>query len=244
MKTNHKVVGVIPARMESQRLPGKVLLDIAGKPMLQWVYERSAGSELIDDLLVATDSVKIGQFCNERGIPVMITARHSSGTDRLYEVMERTEGSIYVNIQGDEPTIRPEHIELLLRPLLDKKAEVTTLKVPIDARAAQDPNVVKVVSDLQGRALYFSRAPIPFERDAGDAARHCKHIGLYGYTRSALSLFHRLPQTPLELCEKLEQLRFLENGIPILVAATPYDTVGVDTQADLEKAAMLLRTDN
>jgi 3-deoxy-manno-octulosonate cytidylyltransferase (CMP-KDO synthetase) len=154
--------------------------------------------------------------------------------------MERTQGDIYVNIQGDEPTIRPDHIDLLLRPILSSQGEVTTLKVAIDAETATDPNVVKVVTDAEGRALYFSRLPIPFDRDAQGSSRYYKHIGLYGYTRSALSRFHSLPQSSLELTEKLEQLRLLENGIPILVSETPHDTVGVDTQADLERAAQFL----
>jgi len=173
----------------------------------------------------------------------MQTRQYSSGTDRLYEVMERTDGDIYVNIQGDEPTIRADHIELLLRPIFATEGEVTTLKVAISAAAAQDPNIVKVVTDTRGRALYFSRFPIPFDRDLQGRIRFYKHIGLYGYTRSALELFHGLPQSSLELTEKLEQLRYLENGIPIVVSETPYDTVGVDTKADLEQAAAFLASE-
>lgn len=208
--------------------------------MVQWVYDRAKQSPWINELLVATDSEKVRQYCAGHAIPVIQTKQHSSGTDRLNEVMERTDGAIYVNIQGDEPTILPDHIELLLRPIIAKQAEVTTLKVAIDLDTAQDPNVVKVVTDNHGRALYFSRVPIPFDRDAQGRNRFYKHIGLYGYTRSALKLFHSLPQSPLELTEKLEQLRYLENGIPILVSETPYDTVGVDTEADLERAARFL----
>jgi 3-deoxy-manno-octulosonate cytidylyltransferase (CMP-KDO synthetase) len=154
--------------------------------------------------------------------------------------MERTEGDIYVNIQGDEPTIRADHIELLLRPLLSGESEVTTLKVALDEAAAQNPNIVKVVTDKNCRALYFSRFPIPFDRDAAAPIRYYKHIGLYGYTRAALALFHGLSQSPLELAEKLEQLRFLENGIAIHVAETTHDTIGVDTEEDLKKAAAFL----
>jgi len=240
MKGYNTIVGVIPARLDSQRLPGKVLLNIGAKPMLQWVYERARKSPLLNCLLVATDSEKVRQFCADQGIPVILTGRHSSGTDRLFEVVERTDGSIYVNIQGDEPTIRAEHIDLLLRPIICEEAEVTTLKVAIDAAAAQDPNIVKVVTDIRGRALYFSRSPVPFDRDGQGRIRFYKHIGLYAYTRSTLSVFHSLPQSPLEMGEKLEQLRFLENGIPILVQETPYDTVGVDTAADLEQASRFL----
>jgi 3-deoxy-manno-octulosonate cytidylyltransferase (CMP-KDO synthetase) len=243
MKHHPKIVGIIPARLDSQRLPGKVLLNIGGKAMVRWVYERSNESSLIDKLLVATDNEKVRQYCEDQMIPVMLTGRHSSGTDRLHEVMERTDGDIYVNIQGDEPTIRAAHIELLLRPIIAKEQEVTTLKVAIDSEVAQDPNVVKVVTDNRGRALYFSRFPIPFERDAQGRIRFYKHIGLYGYTRSALKLFHGLPQSSLELAEKLEQLRFLENGIAVHVSETPYDTIGVDTEADLKLAEAFLIDD-
>jgi 3-deoxy-manno-octulosonate cytidylyltransferase (CMP-KDO synthetase) len=239
-KKGGKIVGVIPARLDSQRLPGKVLLPIRGKAIVEWVYERARTSPLFGEILVATDSEQVGKHCTACGIPVMMTQRHSSGSDRLHEVMERTGGDIYVNIQGDEPTIRPEHIELLLQPILAAQGEVTTLKVAIDEKTAQDPNVVKVVTDGLGRALYFSRLPIPFDRDGEGNIRYYKHIGLYGYTRAALARFHSLPQSSLELAEKLEQLRFLENGIPILVSETRHDTVGVDTAADLERAAQLL----
>ncbi len=239
-KILHKIVGVIPARLDSQRLPGKVLLPIRGKAIIQWVYERARRSPLLGELLVATDSEKVRDYCSDRSIPVMLTRKHSSGSDRLHEVMERTRGDIYVNIQGDEPTIRPDHIDLLLRPLIYKQGEVSTLKVAIDPETARDHNVVKVVTDTHGRALYFSRFPIPFDRDAQGGIHFYKHIGLYSYTRSALSLFHSFPPSSLELTEKLEQLRFLENGIPIFVSETRHDTIGVDTEADLEKADQFL----
>ncbi len=243
MKPHPKVIGVIPARFDSQRLPGKVLLPIGGKAMIHWVYERARKSPLLTQLVIATDSEKVRQYCNEQAIPVMFTLKHSSGTDRLNEIMLRTDAEIYVNIQGDEPTIRTEHIDLLLKPLLAKQGEVSTLKVAIDIEAAQDPNVVKVVTDNRNRALYFSRFPIPFDRNAQGGAQFFKHIGLYGYTRSALGLFHSLPQSTLELSEKLEQLRYLENGIPIVVSETMHDTVGVDTEADLERAAEFLKSE-
>ena len=240
MRDHPKIFGVIPARLDSQRLPGKVLLNLGQKPMVHWVYERAHQSNLLNELVVATDHEKVQQYCLSHDIPVLLTRQHPSGSDRLYEVMERTDGDIYVNIQGDEPTIRPEHIDLLVRPLLNGQCEVTTLKVAIDPVAAQDPNVVKVVSDLNGRALYFSRAPIPFDRDGKAASLYYKHIGLYGYTRAALTLFHSLPQSSLELAEKLEQLRYLQNGIAIHVAETIYDTIGVDTEEDLDRASSFL----
>ncbi len=240
MRDRPKILGVIPARLDSQRLPGKVLLKIGSKPMIHWVYERAHQSPFLSELFVATDSEKVQEYCTSHDIPVMQTCRHPSGSDRLYEVMERTDADIYVNIQGDEPTVRADHIELLLRPLLAGESEVATLKVAIDVAAAHNLNIVKVVTDTRCRALYFSRMPIPCDRDAGGAIHYFKHIGLYGYTRAALALFHSLPQSPLELAEKLEQLRYLENGVAIHVAETPFDTVGVDTAADLEQAAALL----
>lgn len=244
MRDRPKILGVIPARLESQRLPGKVLRLIGPKPMVHWVYERARQSPLLSELIIATDNHKVQQYCASHDIPVLLTRQHPSGSDRLHEVMERTDGDVYVNIQGDEPTIRAEHIELLLRPLLDGECEVTTLKVEIDEAAAHNSNIVKVVTDKRCRALYFSRFPVPFDRGAKGTIRHYKHIGLYGYTRAALALFHSFPQSPLELAEKLEQLRYLENGIAIHVAETTHDTIGVDTEEDLEHAAALLLAGN
>lgn len=235
-----KVLGVIPARYDSTRLPGKVLRNIAGKPMLYWVYTNARKSRLLVDLLVATDSEKVQRFCEQEGIPVLLTGRHPSGTDRLREVMERIDADIYINIQGDEPLLRPEHLDAIVSPFLTKDIKVATLKVAIDEAAAQDPNNVKVVTDDSGRALYFSRHPIPFDRDSGGEVKRYKHIGIYAYTRAALTLFHSLPESSLESAEKLEQLRFLQNGVPIYVVETPYDTVGVDTEADLQRVDLLL----
>lgn len=240
MNARPKIIGVIPARFDSQRLPGKVLLPIGPKPMVQWVYERARLSPLLDALVVATDSDEVIRHCSSLGIPVVRTGRHPSGSDRVHEVMERTDGDIYVNIQGDEPTLRADHVDLLVRPILEGESEVTTLKVAAGGDAAMDPDCVKVVTDKRGRALYFSRSAIPFRREAQGAPSFYKHIGIYGYTRAALDLFHRWPPSPLELAEKLEQLRFLENGMPIRVMETPYDTIGVDTRADLERAAAFL----
>ena len=208
--------------------------------MIHWVYERARKSALLDALLVATDSTEIYEYCNGAGIPVMITGEHHSGSDRLCEVMERTDGGFYINIQGDEPTISEEHIDLLLQPLLKGWAEVSTLKTLINKTAAQNPNYVKVVTDSANRALYFSRRPIPFDRDGLDNISYYKHIGLYGYTRKSLELFHRMPQSPLEIAEKLEQLRFLENGVTVTVMETFRDTIGVDTEEELERAGYFL----
>jgi 3-deoxy-manno-octulosonate cytidylyltransferase (CMP-KDO synthetase) len=225
--------------LDSKRLPRKLLRDIAGKPMLYWVYRNASRSQSLSSLLVATESDEVMSYCQQEGIPVTMTGRHPSGSDRLNEVMERTDADIYVNIQGDEPMLRPEQLDLLLAPLLAGEAQVATLKVAVDLAAALDPNNVKVVTDFHGRALYFSRHPIPFDRDGLGTVQHYKHIGIYGYTRNALALFHSLPQSSLETAEKLEQLRFLQNGVPILVVETPQDNIGVDTEADLARVNAL-----
>lgn len=231
-----KVFGVIPARLNSSRLPGKALREIDGKPMVYWVYHNARRSERLHDLVVATDSRNIEAACSAHSIPVVMTGEHPSGSDRVHEVLTRTGGDIYVNIQGDEPTLRPDHLDLLLEPFLTQPAvQVTTLKVAIDREAALDPNNVKVVTADDGRALYFSRHPIPYDRAGNGDVRYFKHIGLYAYTREALSLYNRLPQSSLELTESLDQLRFLQNGVPIHVAETEHDTVGVDTEEDLQR---------
>jgi 3-deoxy-manno-octulosonate cytidylyltransferase (CMP-KDO synthetase) len=208
--------------------------------MVHWVYDRARKSPLLDELLIATDSRSVHQYCKSFNIPVMLTDEHASGSDRLHEVLERTDGDVYINIQGDEPTISSDHVELMLQPILSGKAEVTTLKVAINKETALNPNCVKVITDKWGRALYFSRYPIPFDRDGCENIRFYKHIGLYGYTRNALIQFHSLPQSSLERAEKLEQLRFLENGTSILVSETLQDTIGVDTEEDLERARAFL----
>jgi 3-deoxy-manno-octulosonate cytidylyltransferase (CMP-KDO synthetase) len=165
----------------------------------------------------------------------MMTSReHKSGTDRMAEVMANEPAAIYINIQGDEPMITPDHLERLLKPFREAPAtQVSTLKVAIDAETALDRNVVKVVTDLAGRALYFSRARIPFDRDGTGQVQYFKHQGFYAFSAAALDTFHHLPPSPLEKMEKLEQLRFLENGIGIEVVETSHDTIGVDTEEDL-----------
>jgi 3-deoxy-manno-octulosonate cytidylyltransferase (CMP-KDO synthetase) len=203
--------------------------------MIAWVYENARQAACLDHLLVATDSAEIESYCREQGIPAMMTSReHKSGTDRLAEVMAKEPAAIYVNIQGDEPMITPDHLERLLRPFnQDSATQVSTLKVAIDAETALDPNVVKVVTDLAGRALYFSRARIPFDRDDSGQVQYFKHQGFYAYRAAALELFHHLPPSPMEKLEKLEQLRYLDNGIGIAVVETSHDTIGVDTEEDL-----------
>ena len=204
--------------------------------MIAWVYWRARKARCLDGLVVATDSEEIAAYCRGNQIPVVITSSaHRSGTDRVVEVMDREPADIYVNIQGDEPMVTAEHIELLLRPFREVAGtRVSTLKVAISADQARNPNNVKVVTDLRGRALYFSRAPIPYDRDGSGRVQYYKHLGLYAYAAEALRLFSTLPPSQLELNEKLEQLRFQENGIPIAVAETTQDTIGVDTEEDLK----------
>jgi len=241
--TMHRVLGVIPARLESKRLPSKPLRAICGRPMIAWVYERARQAACLDDLLVATDSGEVEAYCRAQAIPVMMTSRdHPSGTDRVVEVMTREPAELYVNIQGDEPMITPDHLQRLLSPFREAPAtQVSTLKVAISAESARDPNNVKVVTDAGGRALYFSRAPIPHDRDGRGRASYFKHLGIYAFRAAALEKFHQLPPSPLEQLEKLEQLRFLENGIAIAVVETPHDTIGVDTEEDLERVEAYFR---
>lgn len=234
---------VIPARLASTRLPGKVLRQIAGRPMLAWVYEAARSSPLVAEVIVATDSDEVMQVCRRNGWNARLTScQHRSGTDRVYEVASSVAADVYVNVQGDEPLARPEHLEALLTPMKDASVLVSTIKTPAAAADIDNPNAVKVVTDSAGRALYFSRATIPHDRDGTGQPRYFKHLGFYAYRKPALERFCSLPESSLERSEGLEQLRFLENGIPIHVAETPYDTIGVDTEEDLRRVEAILRT--
>ncbi len=234
------VLGVIPARLESRRLPRKVLREIAGRPMLVHVYERARRSPRLDDLLVATDADEILQVCRAFGIPAMLTAReHPSGTDRVWEVAQRRPADVYVNVQGDYPLLSLGHLERLVAPFERSETQVTTLKIRAAGDEVANPNVVKVVCDRAGRALYFSRHPVPYDRD-GTGAVHYKHVGLYAYRAAALDTFHRVAPTPLERAESLEQLRFLEHGVPIVVVETDEPTIAVETEQELQAVEALL----
>jgi 3-deoxy-manno-octulosonate cytidylyltransferase (CMP-KDO synthetase) len=238
-----EILGVIPARLGSTRLPRKVLREIGGRPLVAWVYEAARKAKSLSDVVVATDSAEVMSACEALAIPAMMTSeKHPCGSDRIHEVMGKRQADIYVNIQGDEPLLTPEHLDRLLSPFLDRPGEVyvSTLKVAIDKDAARDPNNVKVITDVQDRALYFSRYPIPYDRDNIGNVGYYKHLGLYAYRGETLDKFHRLPPSPLELAEKLEQLRFLQNGIPVHVLETQFDTIGVDTEADLARVQEIL----
>lgn len=235
-------IAIIPARLGSTRLPRKILRDIAGRPMLAHVVEAARSCQQLADVIVATDSEEILMVCRQNGWRAEMTScGHRSGTDRVWEVAERTPADVYVNVQGDEPLARPQHIDALLKPMRDSGVLVSTVKVSCSAADANNPNAVKVVTDLSGRALYFSRATVPADRDnTGNVARF-KHLGFYGYRREALEKFCSWPESQLERAERLEQLRFLDHGIAIHAAETPYDTVGVDTEEDLRRVEEILR---
>jgi 3-deoxy-manno-octulosonate cytidylyltransferase (CMP-KDO synthetase) len=241
MTTSTRILGVIPARLASTRLSRKVMREVAGKPLLAWVVEAARACPQLDQVLVATDSEDVADLCRALDVPVELTSPElPSGTDRLHAVAQLHDAGIYVNIQGDEPLLRPEHIAALLRPFAQAHVDVSTLKVRCTAENVANPNAVKVVTAADGRALYFSRATIPYDRD-GTSPPYWKHIGLYAYRKAALNLFPTLPASLLERTERLEQLRFLENGFTIHVEPTDYDTIGVDTEADLRLVEQLLR---
>jgi 3-deoxy-manno-octulosonate cytidylyltransferase (CMP-KDO synthetase) len=236
-----KAIAIIPARLASTRLPGKVLRKIAGRPMLAYVYEAARACSGFRDVIVATDSLAIADVCAENGWSCRMTSpEHRSGTERVHEVAQMVAADVYVNVQGDEPLARREHLDVVLTLMERSEVVVGTLKTPCAPEDVNNPNAVKVVTALDGRALYFSRATVPFNRDNAAPVRYYKHLGFYAYRKAALEGFCSWPESELERSERLEQLRFLQNGIAIHVAETPYDTVGVDTDEDLRRAEQIL----
>lgn len=241
-----KFLGIIPARYASTRFPGKPLADIAGKPMIQWVYERVAG--LADEVCVATDDDRIFQTVrNFGGKAVMTSPDHRSGTDRCYEALTKTKGifDVVINIQGDEPFIKPSQIELLKDCFEDGKTQIATLVKPFPDDVHFDvlfsPNTPKVILNKHREAVYFSRSVIPYIRGEHHTKwlklfTFYKHIGIYAYKSDVLGEITALPQSPLELAESLEQLRWIENGYAIKAGITDEETIGIDTPEDLEKA--------
>ncbi|RLA80489.1 MAG: 3-deoxy-manno-octulosonate cytidylyltransferase [Deltaproteobacteria bacterium] len=239
-----RVVLIIPARYASERLPGKPLIEIRGKPLIQYTYERARASS-VDDVIVATDDPRIlDRVEGFGGRAVLTSPAHPSGTDRVAEVATRIDADVIVNLQGDEPLIDPAYIDKAIAPFSQTEGiQVTTLVAPLREEELDDPNVVKVVLDHESYALYFSRAPIPFSRDDPGKVRegvHWKHIGLYAYRRDFLLMITRLPPSPLEEEEKLEQLRVLENGYRIKAVPVPGHPGGVDTWEDLRRIEPLL----
>ena len=240
------VIGIIPARYSSTRFQGKVLADILGKPMIQHVWERAKQAAVLDDLIIACDDERVARVAEEFGAKVAFTAKgHASGTDRICEVINPLDVKIVINIQGDEPLIHPTMIDAVARALLDDSSisMATVMKNIEEPRVINDPNVVKVVIDKNNFAVYFSRSPIPFHAEESEIKLpiYFKHIGLYGYTKDFLFIYKNLPVSYLERVERLEQLRVLEEGFRIKVIETKYDTIGVDTPEDLEKAKEYLQ---
>jgi 3-deoxy-manno-octulosonate cytidylyltransferase (CMP-KDO synthetase) len=240
------VLGVIPARYQSTRLPGKPLADILGRPMIQWVFENVSHSTLLDEVIVAADDDRVIAAVERfDGKAVMTSRDHATGTDRVAEVAGRYDARIVVNIQGDEPFVNPGMIDEIVQPLLeDESIPMSTLMHRIENREdLRNPNVVKVVNDASGFALYFSRSLIPFPRHE-DLHRAYEHIGIYAYRKDFLLGYAKMIPTLLEKTESLEQLRVLENGFRIRVVQTEQDYIplSVDTQEDLEKARMLAQS--
>jgi 3-deoxy-manno-octulosonate cytidylyltransferase (CMP-KDO synthetase) len=258
MPTDSKVIAVIPARWASSRFPGKPLAIIQGKPMIQWVVEQTKKARSVSEVIVATDDERITKAVQGFGGSVVMTSPdHLSGTDRVAEVAKSRDCEIVVNVQGDEPLIPPENIDLIVAPLVnDETIKVSTLMMRIDSvENLVNPDICKVVVDHLGNALYFSRAPIPFDRDGwtldlqeGECVwprdmkvRAYKHIGLYAYRKSFLLEFPSLRISQLENIEKLEQLRILENGVSIRMVETEKDSIGVDREEDLSVVEKLLQ---
>ncbi len=235
-------VAIIPSRIASTRLARKPLREILGKPMIQRVYEAARACPGVSDVIVATDSDEILALCKKHGWNARMTSEGCrSGTDRVHEVAQSVKADIYVNVQGDEPLARPEHLDALLS-VMKPGVEVGTIYTPCPAEDVKNPNAVKIVTALTGRALYFSRSTIPFDRDQRGELRYFKHLGFYAYTPQALEHFCSWPESELERSERLEQLRFLDHGVDIYAAETPFDTVGVDTEDDLRRVEQILRS--
>jgi len=250
---------VIPARYGSERLPAKVLADLNGKPMVQWVWEKAKGAKKADEVIIATDDARVEAVCKGFGAKVAMTAKsHRSGTERVAEVSAKLDYELVINLQGDEPLFSPRAIDRLIGVMLeDSSVSMGSLRVKLNAyQDYLDPNVVKVVCDDRDFALYFSRSPLPYYRgqDALLARwqkeggfpeellpRAFKHLGIYGFRREFLGVFAGLPGSALEQAEKLEQLRALARGFRIKVPETEFDSVSVDVKADLEKVLSMMR---
>ena len=244
---NPEVVIVIPARFGSTRLPGKPLVSLAGKPMIQHVYERSKLASRASRVIVATDDERIVKAVESFGGTARMTRPdHRTGTERVAEVAAHEKGDVFVNVQGDEPLLDPVAVDTAVNALLEEPAAaIATVATPIKTPAdIMDPNVVKTVLDFDNNGIYFSRAPIPWVRDTASKiqVRHLKHLGLYVFQRDALLEYPTLPQGELERIEQLEQLRWLENGWKIRVAEVDHDAVSVDVPEDVARVEKLLQT--
>lgn len=237
-----KTLAVIPARYASTRFPGKVLAQLGGKPIIQHVWERAVQSKA-DEVLIAVDEQKVfDAVCAFGGKAVMTSKNHPTGSDRIWEVAKKSDAEAIINIQGDEPFVKPEVIDSLIDAITAPSApDMATVVVPCPrAEFENNPNMVKVVLSADSYALYFSRSMIPFLRVGGKDTETYRHWGIYAYRRTALERFVSLPEGKLEQCEKLEQLRALENGMRIKVIVTPYSSIGIDTPEELVKAEAFL----
>ena len=243
-----KIIGIVPARYASTRFPGKPLALIAGKPLIQHVIERCQAAKSLSEVIVATDDTRIWEVAQEFCRAEMTSPDHANGTDRLAEVAERCACDAVINIQGDEPLIDPAVIDAVAAAM--DSAEMATAATPLrDPAEYENPNVVKVVVNAAGRALYFSRRTIPYLRDAAQrsaveqlaAFPFLKHIGIYGYRRATLLRLVRWPVSPLEAAEQLEQLRALDHGLPLAVVRVAYESIGVDVPADVKRVEQILR---
>lgn len=232
---------VIPARMGSTRFPGKPLVDLCGKPMVQWVVEACQRADIGDGIIVATPDQEIVDACRSFGADAMLTSeKHPTGTDRIAEVARTIEADAYINVQGDEPLIRPATIQACGRPMLERpEVEMSSVYSACPPEEEDHPAVVKVVTDNEGFALYFSRYAIPFERNRR-AAVVKKHVGIYGYRREVLLRFAEWPPSALEQTESLEQLRFLENGVRIFMSEGAGSELAVDTPEQAEEVRRIL----
>jgi len=239
-----KVIGVIPARFKSSRFPGKPLADICGKPMVWWTYNQAVKAKGIDKVYVATEDVRIKEVCEKYKIPCIMTSdEHRNGTERVAEVSEKTDGDIYITIQGDEPLIEPHNIEKIVNLMKsDDKIQCSTAKTPFkDPVDVVNGTTIKALSDLEGNLLFVTRSPVPYPK-ASLNYKIYKHMGLFGFRRETLQLFPKLSMGPLEEIEDLEVLRFIEHGIKMKVIETESGTISVDTVKDLNRVTEIIRS--
>jgi len=240
-----KIIAVIPARYASTRFPAKLMQDLGGKTVIRRTYEAAVSTNLFDDVFVVTDSDLIyNEIISNGGKAIMSIKEHESGSDRIAEAIENMEVDLVINVQGDEPFIDKKPLEELIKVFkndVEKKVDLGSLMFQItDKEEINNPNNVKVITDQQGFALYFSRSVIPFPRDENAGVRYMKHIGIYAFRKQALLDFYSLPMLSLEASEKLEQLRYLEYGKRIKMVETTHGSIGIDTEEDLEKARKLI----
>jgi 3-deoxy-manno-octulosonate cytidylyltransferase (CMP-KDO synthetase) len=241
-----KIIAVIPARYASTRFPAKLMQDLGGKTVIRRTFEAAVSTNLFDDVFVVTDSELIyNEIISNGGKAIMSIKEHESGSDRIAEAIENMEVDLVINVQGDEPFIDKKPLEELIKVFkndVEKKVDLGSLMFQItDKEEINNPNNVKVITDQQGFALYFSRSVIPFPRDENAGVRYMKHIGIYAFRKQALLDFYSLPMLSLEASEKLEQLRYLEYGKRIKMVETTHGSIGIDTEEDLEKARKLIK---